>query len=106
MKNYERQVTVENILDEGKLELTEDWKINDHNAMIEKFKAKGVFDEKLSDDRLQNLANYFVTLPSEIAMTLWQAMGTTEFATLQCRQASQPRQHLVAQRFKTSLSRS
>ena len=81
MKNYERQVTIENILDEGKLELTKDWKINDHNSMIEKFKAKEVFNEKLDDNRLQNLANYFVTLPSEIAMTLWQVMGTTEFAT-------------------------
>ncbi len=81
MKNYERQVSVENILDEGRLDLVADWKINDHNAMIEKFKAKEVFNEKLSDNRLQNLANYFVTLPSEIAMTLWQVMGTTEFAT-------------------------
>jgi len=81
MKNYERQVTVEDILDEGKLELTKDWKINDHNSMIEKFKAKAVFDEKLDDNRLQNLANYFVTLPSEIAMTLWQVMGTTDCAT-------------------------
>jgi len=81
MKNYERQVTIENILDEGKLELTKDWKINDHNSLIEKFKAKEVFNEKLDDNRLQNLANYFVTLPSEIAMTLWQVMGTTEFAT-------------------------
>ena len=81
MKNYERQVTIEDLLDDGKLDLVADWKINDHNAMIEKFKAKEVFNEKLSDTRLQNLANYFVTLPSEIAMTLWQVMGTTEFAT-------------------------
>ncbi len=81
MKNYERQVTVENILDEGKIELTSDWKINDHNAMIEKFKAKGSFDDKLEDNQLQNLANYFVSLPSEIAMTLWQAMGQTDSAT-------------------------
>ena len=81
MKNYERQVSVENILDEGRMDLVADWKINDHNAMIEKFKAKEVFNERLSDNRLQNLANYFVTLPSEIAMTLWQVMGTTEFAT-------------------------
>ena len=81
MKNYDRQVTVEDILDKGKLELTKDWKINDHNSLIEKFKAKEVFDEKLTDERLQNLANYFVPLPSEIAMTLWQVMGTTDAAT-------------------------
>jgi len=81
MKNYERQVTVDNIINEGKIELTEDWKINDHNAMIEKFKAKTVFDKKLSDEQLQNIANYFVSLPSEIAMSLWQAMGQSDNAT-------------------------
>ena len=81
MKNYERQVTVENIIDEGKIELTKDWKINDHNALIEKFKAKGTFDDKLEDNQLQNVANYFVSLPSEIAMSLWQAMGQSENAT-------------------------
>ena len=81
MKNYERQVTVENIIDEGKIELTENWKINDHNALIEKFKAKGTFDGKLEDNQLQNVANYFVSLPSEIAMSLWQAMGQSENAT-------------------------
>ena len=80
IKNYERQVTVEDILDDGKLELTKDWKINDHNALIEKMKAKDSFGEKLSDNRLQNVANYFVTLPSEVAMSLWQAMGNSEFA--------------------------
>ncbi len=81
VKNYDRQVTVEDILDDGKLELTKDWKINDHNALIEKMKAKESFGEKLSDNRLQNVANYFVTLPSEVAMSLWQAMGNSEFAT-------------------------
>jgi len=81
IKNYDRQVTVEDIVDDGKLELTKDWKINDHNALIEKIKAKETFAEKLSDNRLQNVANYFVTLPSEVAMSLWQAMGNSEFAT-------------------------
>jgi hypothetical protein len=81
MKDYSRQVTVEDILDEGKIDLTSDWKINDHNAMIEKFKAKECFHVRLTDDQLQNLADYFVSLPSEIAMTLWQAMGETEQAT-------------------------
>ena len=81
MKNYERQVTIENIIDEGRIELTADWKINDHNAMIEKFKAKATFDVELEPNQLQNLANYFVSLPSEIAMTLWQAMGQGEKAT-------------------------
>ena len=32
--NYERQVTIENILDEGKIQLTERFGINDHNALV------------------------------------------------------------------------
>tara|TARA_Y100000310_G_scaffold343423_1_gene450976 strand:+ start:437 stop:1501 length:1065 start_codon:yes stop_codon:yes gene_type:complete len=75
LQNYDRQVTIEQILDEGKLDLVKDWKINDHNAFIEKFKAEKTFEVKLTATRLQHLANYFVTLPSEIAMTLWQTMG-------------------------------
>ena len=78
LQNYDRQVTVEQILDEGKVELTKDWKINDHNAFVEKLKAEKTFEEKLSATRLQNLANYFVRLPSEIAMTLWQCMGSCQ----------------------------
>jgi len=78
LQNYDRQVTIEQILDEGKVELTKDWKINDHNAFVEKLKAEKVFEDKLPEERLQNLANYFVRLPSEIAMTLWQAMGSCQ----------------------------
>lgn len=78
LQNYDRQVTIEQILDEGKIELTKDWKINDHNAFVEKLKAEKTFEEKLDATRLQNLANYFVRLPSEIAMTLWQCMGSCQ----------------------------
>lgn len=75
---YERQVTVENILDEGRFELVENWKINDHNAMVEKFKSKDIFKYRLNDTQLNNLAKYFISLPSEIVMVLWQAMAQTE----------------------------
>jgi len=81
VKNYERQVTVENIVDEGRLELVKDWAINDHNSLIEKMKAKDLFDSKLSTNQLQNLANYFVGLPSELAMSLWKTMSSGKSAT-------------------------
>ena len=67
--NYKKIVTVENILDEGKLDLCKDFKINDHNALIEKFKQSKCFDEKLSKAQLKNVAEYMVTLPSEIGMS-------------------------------------
>jgi hypothetical protein len=81
VKNYERQVTVENIVDEGRMELVKDWAINDHNSLIEKMKAKDLFDGKLTDSQLQNLADYFVTLPSELAMSLWKTMSSGKSAT-------------------------
>lgn len=78
LKNYDRQVTVEMLLNEGKFELTKDWVINDHNAMVEKMKAKEVFNDKLEDNQIENLAKYFVSLPSEIVMVLWQSLAATE----------------------------
>ena len=80
---------MEDIVDDGKVELTKEWKINDHNALIEKIKAKGLFDERLEDQQLQNVADYFVTLPSELAMSLWQVMGSGAQATYNVAQLHQ-----------------
>jgi len=73
--NYERQVTVEDILDKGDLSIASDFGINEHTAMVDKFDASGVFSEKLPEERVGNLANYLVTLPSEVAMKLWTLLG-------------------------------
>lgn len=81
LKDYDRQVSIEDLLDEGRHELTKNWKINDHNAMVEKMKSKDIFSERLSDTRLENLAKYFVSLPSEIVMVLWQSLAQTEEST-------------------------
>ena len=81
LKDYDRQVSIEDLLDDGKHELTKKWKINDHNAMVEKMKSKDIFAERLSDTRLDNLAKYFVSLPSEIVMVLWQSLAQTDEST-------------------------
>ncbi len=78
VQNYERQVTVEMILNEGKVDKTSNFGINDHCALIEKMEASNLFDSTLSLGQVQNLANYFVTLPSEAAMKLWSALGAGE----------------------------
>jgi hypothetical protein len=75
VKNYERQVTVEMVLDDGKVEKTSDFNINEHCALIEKMEASEVFKGELTDAQCTNLANYFVALPSEAVMKLWQALG-------------------------------
>jgi len=74
-KNYNKIVAVEDIL-EGKIELTKDFKINDHNALIERFKQSKVFDRQLDDTELVNVAEYFVTLPSELGMVFFQVLSS------------------------------
>ena len=73
--NYKKIVTVENILDEGKIDLTNEFKINDHNALIERFKQSKVFDRELDPTETVNVAEYFVTLPSEIGMLFFQVVS-------------------------------
>ena len=67
-------VTVEAIL-EGKHKLTKDFKINDHNALIERFKQSKVFDRELDATETVNVAEYFVTLPSELSMVFFQVLS-------------------------------
>jgi hypothetical protein len=76
--NYEKNVTVEMILDEGKIDLTKEFNINDHCALIDKMDAASTFGVVLTDDQAQNLADYFVTLGSEPAMKMWTVIGKGE----------------------------
>jgi MoxR-like ATPase len=75
VKNYERQVTIEDVIDDGNIDKTNTFDINEHNALIEKMEAKNIFGAKLEASQIQNLANYFVSLPSECAMKLWTVLG-------------------------------
>ena len=74
-QNYERQVTLEMILDDGQVSKTADFGINEHCALIEKMEASDTFKDSLEDNQIQNLADYFVLLPSEAAMKLWTVLG-------------------------------
>jgi midasin (ATPase involved in ribosome maturation) len=78
VQNYDRQVTVEDILVHGKLNMVADFGINDHTALIDKFEAAECFKEELEQDQVDNLARYFITLPSEVAMKLWSVLGNGE----------------------------
>ena len=78
VEKYERQVTVEMILDEGQIEKTAEFGINDHSALVEKMEAAEVFKAELTEEQVGNLARYFLTLPSEVAMKLWTVLGNGE----------------------------
>ena len=75
VQNYDRQVTTDDLLDGKAWDKIEKFQINDHNALIEKLEAREVFTDELSEKRIGNLAEYFVNLPSECAMSLWMKMG-------------------------------
>ena len=73
--NYDRQVTTDDILIQGNFAKVADFGINDHTAIIDKFEAEETFHNELDQELIDNLARYFVMLPSEVAMKLWTVMG-------------------------------
>jgi hypothetical protein len=75
---YERIVTLEDVIDHGQVAKTADFGINDHLALCEKLEASERLNSPLTPDQIQNLANWFVTLPSEVAMKLFAAVGACE----------------------------
>jgi len=78
IEKYEWQVTIEDLLDNGAIDKTTQWGINDHSAMIEKMAASDTFVEDLTEPQIANLADYFVALPSEVAMKLWTVLGEAD----------------------------
>jgi len=76
--NYDRQVTPEDILIKGDFSKVQSFGINDHTALIEKFDAADSFQEELPEEQIDNLAKYFTSLPSEVAMKLWTVLGNGE----------------------------
>jgi hypothetical protein len=73
--NYAKVVTVEDILDNGKVSLTADFTINDHTALADKIIASGRLNDALPAKNLVNLVDYWLTLPSEVSMKLFQEVG-------------------------------
>jgi hypothetical protein len=73
--NYSRQVTAEDIIDQGRIDLTKDFDANQHLALLQKIDSSKVFESDLTDEQAFNFAGYFVSLPAEIAMKAWTIMG-------------------------------
>ena len=75
VSTYEKQVTVEDILIKGNVHKTKDFGINEHTAIIDKFDVSESFKDELPQEQVNNLAKYFITLPSEVAMKCWTVLG-------------------------------
>jgi hypothetical protein len=78
VSKYEHQVTIEQILDDGEIDKTKDFGINEHAALVEKMAAAGIFKSELPATRVQNLGEYFLAIPAEIGMKLWTVLGDAE----------------------------
>jgi hypothetical protein len=78
-QNYERVVTVEQLLNGERVEALAAFSLNEHCAMIEKIDAESVCKREFSDGDVNNLAAYFITLPSEAAMKLWGIISEAGF---------------------------
>lgn len=75
VENYKEQVTVEDILDAGKVGRTKDFTVVDHAALVESITQSGRLKDQLDTTVLKNLAAYWLTIPSEVAMKLFQEVG-------------------------------
>jgi hypothetical protein len=75
VQNYDRQVTVEDVLTGKAPEMTEGFSDIDHVALVEKLENSDKLKEKLSDEDCANLFKYMAKLPSEAFMKLWTAVG-------------------------------
>ena len=80
VQNYDRQVSVKDILDDGKMGRVDRFGINDHLALIEKMDASGVFKNEMNDVQAANLATYFTKVPSELAIKIYESVGAANVA--------------------------
>jgi len=72
--SLQHRITPKDLIDQGKVELTEQFNLLEHCALIEEMKTSGAFDKALSTRKIENLASYFKTLPKEAAMKLWYSL--------------------------------
>ena len=82
VKEYSRQVSITDIIDDGALDKVADFGINDHSALVDKFDKSEIFKAELKSEQVHNLAGYFLTLPSEVAMKLWTVLGSGDVANV------------------------
>ena len=75
IRNYDRQVKVEEVLNGKALKMTKKFTLNEHLALIEKLGASKVFEVALTNDQAKNVAEYYVNLPSEAATRMAGCLG-------------------------------
>lgn len=70
VRKYKKDVKPKDIIEDGKIELTKEFDINEHLDMVERFVSEGWFKSSLEKEKVDNLIEYYITLPSEIAVKM------------------------------------
>jgi midasin (ATPase involved in ribosome maturation) len=75
VEKYEDQVSVEDILDKGQHGRTKAFSIQQHVVIVDKILESGRCDKALKAKEMQNLADYFIDLPAEVALKLFDGLS-------------------------------
>lgn len=75
VQNYDRQVTVDDVLTGKANTLTKGFTDIQHVALVEKIENSDRLTKVINQTEAQNLFNYMVVLPSEAFMKLWSVIG-------------------------------
>jgi len=75
VEKYDRQVSPDDIIIHGKMDKVKKFGIIEHCALIDKIDSKKFLEKKMPKDQIENLARYFMSLPSEAAMKMWHILG-------------------------------
>lgn len=78
VEKYEFQVSPADIMDHGKVELTKGWQIGEYMGLADKIIRADYFKKELTENQMDNIVKWFVMLPSEVAMTVFNAIGAEE----------------------------
>jgi hypothetical protein len=73
-EKYERQVTIEDVL-QGRHDALINMSINDHVALIDKLSASDKLKEPLDQNQIKNLSDWGKMMPGEAMMKLWKTIG-------------------------------
>lgn len=101
IRNYDRQVKVEEVLNGKALKMTKKFTLNEHLALVEKIGASKVFERKLNDTECKNVAEYYVSLPSEAATKFAGIFGQLNNAAILRQETSKGKASLYAVRLLT-----
>ena len=74
LEKYDRQITVEDVLDNKKPKLVDNLELNESNVMIDKIADSEIFKEELASERVENLARFVYGISAELAMKAWERL--------------------------------